>query len=155
MLAALIDRGIQVRLAGAGWESFVRRFSSNPLFRYDGVSLFGDEYAQLYSECWVGLGLLSKRFPELHTTRTFEIPACGAVLATERNSETTKFFSPGEALFFNEAADLAERLRHEFQQPDEASLERIATSGRERVLRDEKDYPSILSRVLQDPRARP
>ena len=40
----------------------------------------------------VGLGLLSKRFPERHTTRTFEIPACGALLATERTADTTRFF---------------------------------------------------------------
>ena len=40
---------------------------------------------------WPG-GLLAKWVPELHTTRTFEIPACGTALVTERNSETALVF---------------------------------------------------------------
>ncbi|HKY98875.1 MAG TPA: glycosyltransferase [Gemmatimonadaceae bacterium] len=155
LIAALVENGIDVRLAGAGWETLVRRLRASPQFTFEGRSLFGEAYATLYSECWVGLGLLSKRFPELHTTRTFEIPACGAVLATERNEETVKFFSDGEALFFRNAVDLAERLTKEFEREDSAGLEQIAARGRARVITDARDYPAVLSRVLQDPRARP
>lgn len=36
-------------------------------------------------------GALSRRFPERHTTRTFEIPACGTVLITEWNEEISVF----------------------------------------------------------------
>jgi spore maturation protein CgeB len=154
MIAALIESGIHVRLAGADWDDFVSRFGATALLTFEGASLYGTAYATLYSECWVGLGLLSKRFPELHTTRTFEIPACGAVLATERNEETAQFFTDGEALFFDGAEDLVERLTKEFEREDSLTLEQIATRGRARVISDSRDYPAILSRVLQDLRAR-
>jgi spore maturation protein CgeB len=98
---------------------------------------------------------LSKRFPELHTTRTFEIPACGAVLATERNAETARFFSDAEAMFFDGPEDLADRLTTEFARADSTAMEQLAVRGRARVISDARDYPAILSRVLQDPRARP
>jgi hypothetical protein len=155
VISALLENGIPVRLAGAGWKNFVRRFADSSLLKFEGASLYGDAYASLYSECWVGLGLLSKRFPELHTTRTFEIPACGAVLSTERNDETAKFFADEDALFFDEPEDLAERLTKVFELKDSTTLEQIAAKGRARVISDSRDYPSILSRVLQDPRAQP
>lgn len=152
-ISELLDRGIAVRLAGAGWRQFVRRRQSVALLHFEGEGAYGDAYAEFFSRSWIGLGLVSKRFPELHTTRTFEIPACGAILASERNSETTKFFQEEEALFFEDARDLAERIRALFASPSDIRLASFAERGRERVLRDGRDYPSILSRILNDPRA--
>jgi len=154
VVTQLLDSKIHVRLAGAGWRSYVRRRAYDPHLHFEGDALFGDSYAALLSGCWIGLGLLSKRFPELHTTRTFEIPACGGVLATERNSETTRFFGETEALFFDDATRLCEDIHSLFDSANNAALALIAESGRERVLNDQRDYPSILSRVLNDPRAR-
>jgi spore maturation protein CgeB len=91
--------------------------------------------------------LLSKRFPELHTTRTFEIPACGALLATERTAETTRFFNGDEALFFDDYDDLGRRLAAVLGRFEE--IEAIAGRGHRRVLADGRDYISVLSGVLQ------
>jgi hypothetical protein len=153
-IAKLLDCGIHVRLAGSGWRRFVRTRENDPRLHFEGDALFGESYASLLSRCWIGLGLLSKRFPELHTTRTFEIPACGAVLATERNSETTAFFENGEALFYNSASELSERIAMLFASKNDTDLAAIARAGRKRVISDLRDYPSILSRILDDPRAR-
>jgi spore maturation protein CgeB len=153
-VANILDKGISVRLAGAGWQSFVRARQDDSLLHFEGDALFGDSYSELLSKCWIGLGLLSKRFPELHTTRTFEIPACGAVLATERNSETTKFFDDDEALFFDDVSDVAEKAGRLFASSTDTELAGIAAKGRARVLKDRRDYPSILSGILADPRVR-
>ena len=89
-VGTLLKHQIAVAVGGQGWERFRRQNEDNPNFRFLGARVFGAEYTSAISGALVGLGLVTKRFPELHTTRTFEIPACGTALATERNSETTK-----------------------------------------------------------------
>ena len=147
-LSLLLDAGIEVRLAGRGWSSFVRKNKSNAHLEFVGEEVFGAAYAEMLSQSWVGLGLLSKRFGELHTTRTFEIPACGAVLATERTSETAEFFSDSEAIFFSDYSELAARLTGLFAEQGTDNLARIANAGRQRVLGDGRDYPTMLGNVL-------
>ncbi len=151
-LAALLGRGIPVRLAGRGWESFVTRWGSNRNLHFAGVDVFGNRYAEMLSRSWIGLGLLSKRFPELHTTRTFEIPACGAVLATEANSETRRFFSDSEAIFYEDYADLATRILAMFAANEGVTLSAMSNAGGRRVASDRRDYPSILGNILADTR---
>lgn len=114
--------------------------------------MFGKDYAAAYSKVWVGLGLLSKRFPELHTTRTFEIPACGAILATESTADTTHFFNVDEALFFSDYKDLARILVEQFALPDEGKLSDLAMRGRNRVIGDGRSYHQILMRIIGHPR---
>ncbi len=150
-LETLLDAGVGVRLAGLGWTSFVGRHIDNPLFKFEGEGCFGEKYAELLSQSWIGVGLLSKRFPELHTTRTFEIPACGGILATERNVETKRFFRRDEALFFRDYKDLAQKARKLLAR-DDSELTALAEKGRQRVLRDARDYPAILSAILRHPR---
>lgn len=142
----LLGAGVAVRVAGVNWESFARRHAAEPNFHYEGSAVFGEDYARMLSRAWLGLGLISRVFPELHTTRTFEIPACGTVLATEVNQETRQFFRPDEALFFEDYDELAERARTLLEQP--TWLAQIAAAGRQRVQADGRDYRSILRQLL-------
>jgi spore maturation protein CgeB len=88
----------------------------------------------------------------MHTTRTFEIPACGAVLATEATLETRHFFRDSEALFFDDYADLAIKLVRLFSANETGSITEMAKAGRRRVLDDRRDYASIMANILADPR---
>jgi spore maturation protein CgeB len=150
-IRTLISSGIPVTIAGQGWHKFARHHRRNPALSYAGESVFGADYARLLSKSWIGLGLLSKRFPEVHTTRTFEIPACGTILATERNIETQAYFGDDEALFFADHEDLAQKIVTMFDKGIEA-VSAVAHAGRDRVIADRRDYPSILARILSDPR---
>ncbi len=150
-LGLLLDRGVGVRLAGRGWGTFLSKYQNHPLLAFEGEDCFGAAYASLLSRSWIGLGMLSKRFPELHTTRTFEIPACGAILATEATTETARFFSEEEALFFSDFEDLAQKAKRLLAR-DDAELSSFAAKGRARVLSDARDYPAILSAILRHPR---
>ncbi len=116
-LDQLLQRGIPVRLGGHGWGPFVRRHQNQQLLSFESERVFGDRYAEMLSQATVGLGLLTKRFGELHTTRTFEIPACGTVLATEANGETSQLFEQDEAIFFADYAELADTLKQRWQTP--------------------------------------
>ena len=153
-VGALLDAGLAVRVGGRGWGRFRERYGSCPHFHFEGEAVFGADYARLLGGSWIGLGLLSKRFPELHTTRTFEIPACGAILATERTVETGDFFGADEALFFEGHANLVDLARELLQRPA-GELAALAEIGRNRVLQDGRDYDSILTKILSDPRAQP
>jgi spore maturation protein CgeB len=153
-LEQLIARKVPVRLAGRGWNGFVKRTGQNALLTFVGEDCHGADYARLLSSVWIGLGLISKRFPELHTTRTFEIPACGAALATENTAETREYFEPSEAIFFDDYSGLAERASILLNELDLSSLKHIAAAGRRRVVDQHRDYGSILRSVLADERVR-
>ncbi|MEJ8566886.1 CgeB family protein [Elongatibacter sediminis] len=146
-IESLLSAGITVRLGGQGWKRFRKRHKGNGRLEFLGERIFGDDYAAHYSAASVGLGLLSRRFPELHTTRTFEIPACGTVLATEKTADTRQFFTGREAVFFNSFQDLVRRIRALMADP--ARMEELARNGRRRVLADGRDCESVLRRVLE------
>ncbi|MFC1795955.1 glycosyltransferase [Pseudomonadota bacterium] len=146
-IKALLSAGVPVRLGGRGWEQFVQRHSAHGCLHYLGPEVFGPRYVEEYVSGYVGLGLLSKRFPELHTTRTFEIPACGALLATEKNAETARFFGPDEVVFFENYQMLAAELATLLEQPQK--IEEIAAKGQQRVLTGGFDYASVLSGILR------
>lgn len=146
-VATLLDGGIAVRIGGRGWEPFVRRHRGQRLLHYEGSGVFGEHYAQLLSSASVGLGLLTHRFVELHTTRTLEIPACGTVLATPRTPETTAMFGDHEALFYDTYDELATRIQDIISTPER--LSELAAAGRKRVLAQPWDNDSLVRRIVQ------
>jgi hypothetical protein len=146
-LERLLKAGLEVQLGGRGWERFLSRHQRHPRLRFLGAEIFGSAYVEAYARAEVGLGLLSKRFPERHTTRTFEIPAIGTALATERTPDTERFFGEDEVLFFGDYAELADALLR--LRDDPARLARIAERGHRRVCAGGYDYGAILSGVLR------
>ena len=145
---SLLSHDVPVRLGGRGWSKFLRRHRGNENLHFLGEDVFGVDYVREYSSSAVGLGLLSKRFPELHTTRTFEIPACGALLATERNQETAEFFDDDQVLFFESYEQLARDLKSLLEQP--GKLMQLANNGHRRVISGGFDYSNVLQRVLDE-----
>lgn len=144
----LLDAEINVRIGGKGWESFLRRHQRSLFLHFEGDAVFGDHYAEVLGRASVGLGLLTRRFPELHTTRTFEIPACGTLLATLDNKEVRGFFGPDEALFFRSYQELARSVAQLLANPSE--LRRITEAGHRRVTSGPFDNDSMVARVLSD-----
>ncbi len=145
-IAELLSAGIEVRIGGRGWEAFVARHQDNPRLHYEGSTVFGDHYVDTLARASVGLGLLTKRFAELHTTRTFEIPACGTALATVRNVETASFFEEDEAIFFNDYGELAQNLIGIMQ--DNERLRSISEAGTNRVLNGDYSNLQIVKKIL-------
>jgi spore maturation protein CgeB len=143
----LTDAGINVALAGIKWEKFSSAKNNNNLLSYLGKGIYGSDYAKTISAYQFSWGALSKWIPELHTTRTFEIPACGTALITERNPETNSYFNEDEAIFYDTPEEMIERIRHYQNRPGE--LKQLTVKGRERVIKDGRDYRSILEGILK------
>ena len=144
IIKALLNHNIKVEIAGKNWMPFVNAQNSANL-KFLGEGLFNDAYAKAISSAHLCLGLVSKRFPELHTTRTFEIPACGSVLVTERNAETTQFFNEDEVLFFSNEAEMVDKIRKLLL--DDEALQQISQKGHLRATTSGYDYQSQLLQV--------
>jgi len=143
----LLAAGITVRVGGQGWESFLRRHQGNELLHFESAKIFGDRYAEALSGASVGLGLVTRRFPELHTTRTIEIPACGTLLATERNSETGRFFDDDSAVFYEDYAHLALLLKSLMH--DDPRLRSVTEAGYRRVREGAFSNAQLVRSVLE------
>ena len=144
VIKALLNHNIKVEISGKNWMSFINAQNSANL-KFLGEGLFNDAYAKAISSAHLSLGLVSKRFPELHTTRTFEIPACGSVLVTERNTETTQFFNEDEVLFFSNEEDMVDKISKLLL--DDEALQQIAQKGHHRATTSGYDYQSQLLHI--------
>src|SRR6185437_1405596 len=81
----------------------------------------------------IGLGFLRTICADQHTTRTFEIPACGSMLLADRTEEHREFFEEGrEAEFFSSEDELQDKAS--FYASDEDARRRIAGAGRRRCI---------------------
>lgn len=145
-IEGLLKRNIQVKLAGAGWSGFAKAHSNDSSLEYLGTGLFDEQYAKAISGSLVGLGFLSKRFPELHTTRTFEIPACETALAAEDNAETRSFYAEDEVIYFKQPEEMVVKLEYMLQHPEE--LKKMIEKAGRKVSNGKFDYPGILHGLL-------
>lgn len=147
IIEKLINNNIQVNIAGKGWQKFIKKHQENPNLSFHGEALYSEDYAKFISSSFFSIGLLSKKFPELHTTRTFEIPACGTALITERNAETTGFFNEDEAIFYDSIDEMIKKIK--YYQNHLYELEKLTKKGTHRVHKDGRDYKSILQSILK------
>ena len=115
ILTELLKEGYTIALAGIKWNNFVKEKSNQRNLHYFGEHIAGEEYALLIGKSKLGLGLLSKWIPEKHTTRTMEIPACGTLLVTEKNEETSDFFQDEDVVFFKETKDIQIQIAKAFE----------------------------------------
>jgi hypothetical protein len=146
LIQYLIENDITVSVAGKKWEHFSRRNRNNSCLRYLGEGFFGDEYAKTISQHTISLGLLSKNFPELHTTRTFEIPACGTLLASEKNHEMINYFNDDEVIYYMDKKDLEVKIKNHLSNPPLIQNKLEKALNKLSILH--VDYQSILVELL-------
>jgi spore maturation protein CgeB len=114
---------------------------------WQGNEVYDDDYARALSGSRIGLGFLRKVVPDQHTTRTFEIPACGSMLLADRTDEHRDFFEEGrEAEFFASTEELLDKL--DYYTAHEETRRTMAEAGRRRCIDGGYDYLSRLRGVL-------
>ena len=147
VLEKLLQNDIKITLAGIKWNRFAKKHQNNPNLTYLGDGVYGKDYVTTLQNAKMAWGALSKWVPELHTTRTFEIPACGTALVTERNLETQSFFKDDEAIFYTNENDLIEKIT--FFMNNDKPLEVLTKKGTSRAVTNAYDYNSILNAILK------
>jgi glycosyltransferase involved in cell wall biosynthesis len=146
-LRAAAGSGADLRIWGPRWPRFARSHAwARPCVV--GSGLWREDYPVALSVAKIGLGLLSKGFPETTTTRSFEIPACRTFMLAERTAEHLSLFEEGkEAEFFDSDDELVDKIRHYLAHPQER--ERIAAAGRERFLRSDYTRRARVRQMLK------
>lgn len=140
----LARHGVRVRV----WGPWSRWWPRHPNLRIEGRPLWGDDYARAIQSFRINLCFLRKVNRDRHTTRSVEIPACGAFMLGERTDEHLALFEEGrEAAYFSSNQELLQKVRYYLAHEDERL--RIAAAGRRRCLEDRYDYASSLSQALQ------
>ena len=147
VLEKLLQNDIKITLAGIKWHQFAKKHQNNPNLIYLGDGVYGEDYVKTLQKAKMAWGALSKWVPELHTTRTFEIPACGTALVTERNLETQSFFKDDEAIFYTNENDLIEKIT--FFMNNDKPLEVLTKKGASRAVTSAYDYNAILNAILK------
>jgi spore maturation protein CgeB len=121
-----------IRVHGPRWTDLAGKNSYLRGVAFDAV--WGYDLPEALAKGKIGLGLLSKYYPDAFTMRTLEIPAAGAMLLAERTDEHREIFiEDKEAVFFSSKDELREKLI--FYLKNEKSRIRIAKAGREKVLK--------------------
>lgn len=111
-------------------------------------SLWGLDYTRTICAIDINLGFLRKANRDLSTTRSVEVPACGAFLLAERTREHQELFEEGkEAEYFSSEAELLDKVRYYLDHAEQRR--RIAVAGRERCLRSGYGNPERLRAMLQ------
>jgi spore maturation protein CgeB len=132
----------------AGGDRF--RFHRDDLLArsYQGGEMYADDYARALTGSKIGLGFLRKVCPDQHTTRTFEIAACGSLLLADRTAEHQEFFQEGkEAEFFASSEELLDKTK--FYCSNESARQRIAKAGYKRCTEGKYAYVHRLRTALE------
>lgn len=129
----LEENGVSVRVWGNGWG--------------EDRPLYGDDYVKAINATKINLCFLRKANRDEVTSRSVEIPACGAFMLAERTKRHLEFFKEGkEAVFFGTNEELLTRVRYYLEHNE--MRQRIARSGRERCLKSGYDMRTQLTSIL-------
>lgn len=142
----LAQQGIPVRIWGPNWNKKCKL--QHPNMKIEGRPLWGDDYQKTICAFNINLGFLRKINRDLHTQRSFEIPACGGFMLAERTNEHLVLFEEGkEAEFFDTKEELLEKVRYYLDHEDERK--RIALAGRERCLKSGYSYHERIKEMFR------
>jgi len=144
-LRNLAKSGIPVRVWGYTWE---RMRDVPPGLRLENQPLWGDDYAKAICAFDINLCFLRRCNRDLQTTRSIEIPACGAFMLAERTDEHLRLFEEGtEADFFSSDDELIGKVEYYLNHSDERQI--IAKRGLHRCRKNGYSYDDRLRLILQ------
>ena len=132
----------------AGKDSF--HFHKDELLSraHQGGEVYADDYARALTGASIGLGFVRKVCPDQHTTRTFEIPACGSMLLADRTDEHQEFFLEGkEAEFFASCDEFLDKVK--FYCTHESARKGVAAGGYRRCKKGRYAYVYRVASVLE------
>lgn len=122
---------LNLRIWGNGWHA-----ADPALRRYvAGSSITGSTYARALCAARIGLGIMgfTRQAIDMTSTRTFEIPACGAFMLHERTKEVLELYEEGKEIeCFSSPDELAQKIDHYLQHDNQR--EAIARRGHQRCV---------------------
>lgn len=143
-LLYLARNGIDVRVWGNGWG---RLSNIHPRLRVEDRPVYDDEYAQVVSASGINLAFLRRANRDVQTTRSIELPACGAFMLHEFSDEIAGLLTPErEAVYFRDDDELLAACRRWGRAPSERLA--ISGAGHDRILAAGLRHQDVLERAL-------
>jgi len=140
--------GYKIKIYGTGWDGGILRcpcLRKNNRLAYRGVH--SEEMSKVFNASKIVLAFLRAHNKDKQTTRTYEIPACGAFMLHERNDEVAAIFKEGEeAEFFEGYEEMKKKIDYYLGHSEER--ERIAKKGYERIKRYDCTYEARVETIL-------
>jgi hypothetical protein len=147
-LMAASDEAKLLKIWGPKWPRYAKKNAWAKPYVY-GNGVWGEDYLHALGHAKIGLGFLSKWFPETTTTRSFEIPALGTFLLAERTEDHLSLFEEGkEAEFFDSNEELKDKIR--FYLVHEKARKKIATAGRLRCINSGYANTEQIKKILAE-----
>lgn len=131
-IRALLDAGVRVRLFGS--RAWNQSFLSDITARVGAVrEVFEDDYARAICGAKLALCFHSRLNRDEDTSRTYEIPACGTLLLSERTPLVeTLYRTDEETVLFSSIEECVQKVKLLLQQPGRVTS--MAAAGYRRVL---------------------
>jgi spore maturation protein CgeB len=143
-MLALAKRGLVITVWGPGWEPYV---NIHPNLKINAGWVLAADAAKIFSGTKVNLHFLRKVARDLQTTRSVEIPACGAFMLAERTVEHLGLFTEGvEAEFFDDLEELMGKIQYYIVNSNHRKA--IAAAGYQRCIISGYSYPYRLNQIL-------
>jgi hypothetical protein len=144
VLASVADLGL--RIWGNDWTG--RSVPAVLRRAVQGRAVYCEDMSRVFNASSICLAFLRKANRDRHTSRTFEIPACGGFQLAERSDEVLGFFEEGREIECFEGADeLRDKAR--FYLANDAARARIAAAGHERVRRSRYSFTDRLQDIVE------
>jgi len=146
-MAELVNRGVPLTIYGSRWQ----KAPEWPVLQaaWKGPELRDpDDYSRALQCSKIAMGLLSKGNRDLHTQRSSEIPAIGALFCAERTSEHLEMYEDGvEAVFWEDAEECAAVCKALLG--DETKRLSIQARGAQRVIKNQAFNQPMMNTVLE------
>jgi len=138
--------GYDLRIWGNFWERLPRR--SWLRHHVEGRAVYCAELSRVFNASEICLAFLRKVNRDRHTSRTFEIPACGGFQVSERTDEVLTFFEEGKEIeCFSSEEELKDKITYYLAH--DTQRRRIAAAGFERVRRSHYSFTDRLQTLLE------
>ena len=143
-LLHLARQGIACRVWGNGWGGMI---GLHPNLVVRNRPVYGPDYPRVLAASAVNLCFLRHFNRDRQTTRSVEIPACGAFMLHERSEEMMALLRDGvEAAYFSDDTELTAQCRRWLADPGTRSA--AAAAGRERIRALGLSHAETMARVL-------
>lgn len=135
----------RLHLYGRGWDEGATGKYLAPLAR---GWVHGDDYAKALSGAKICLAFLNRKVGDTYTTRSLEIPACGAFMLAERTPVHLELFEEDrEAAYFESDAELVDKVKYYLKH--DQLRQRIAEAGHAKLRRLGFTWEDHLKTCLQ------
>ncbi|MGB8684535.1 MAG: glycosyltransferase [Candidatus Binatus sp.] len=133
---------VKLRLYGMYWE---RVRALRPYARGFAV---GREYRLAVGGAKISVNLVRRANRDDHVMRTFEIPACGGFMLTERSSTHDELFlEDHEAAFFGSPEEFVAKVRGYLARDEDRT--RIAAGGHRKITQGRHTYADRLAEIIE------